>query len=129
MRSETTQLAATTRLSVGWRYGPMQPAAITPLLAHKRSMSTKPAAKTRQSLASSHRLKKEMKAMDQTSEAILALKPVTFQYKSDTKGTPQFGLIAEEVAEVNPYLFVRDETAEIYTVRYEAVNAMLLNEF
>ena len=78
---------------------------------------------------SSRRFKKEIKPMDQTSEAILALKPVTFQYKSDTKGTPQFGLIAEEVAEVNPDLVVRDAQGEIYSVRYEAVNAMLLNEF
>ena len=67
--------------------------------------------------------------MEQTSEAILALKPVTFHYKSDTKDTPQIGLIAEEVAEVNPDLVVRDENGEIYTVRYDAVNAMLLNEF
>ena len=67
--------------------------------------------------------------MDQTSEAILGLKPVTFQYKSDGKGTPQFGLIAEEVAKVNPDLVVRNADGEIYTVRYEAVNAMLLNEF
>src|SRR4029077_5391839 len=56
-------------------------------------------------------------------------KPVTFHYKSDTTSTPQFGLIAEEVADVNPDLVVRDENGEIYTVRYEAVNAMLLNEF
>ena len=68
--------------------------------------------------------------MEQTSEAILSLKPVTFHYKSDPAGAgPQFGLIAEEVAEVNPDLVVRDENGEIYTVRYEAVNAMLLNEF
>ena len=67
--------------------------------------------------------------MDQVSEAIMALEPVTFHYKSDATGTPQFGLIAEEVAEVNPDLVVRDENGEIYTVRYEAVNAMLLNEF
>jgi hypothetical protein len=79
--------------------------------------------------SSSRRFKKEIKPMDQTSEAILALKPVTFHYKSDTKGTPQFGLIAEQVAEVNPDLVVRDENGEIYTVRYEEVNAMLLNEF
>ena len=59
----------------------------------------------------------------------LSLKPVTFHYKSDTKGIPQFGLIAEEVAEVNPDLVVRDGKGEIYSVRYEAVNAMLLNEF
>jgi trimeric autotransporter adhesin len=67
--------------------------------------------------------------MDQASEAILALKPVMFQYKSDNTDTPQFGLIAEEVAKVNPELVVRDESREIYTVRYDAVNAMLLNEF
>jgi len=67
--------------------------------------------------------------MDRASESILALKPVTFHYKGDAKDTPQFGLIAEEVAEVNPDLVVRDEKGEIYTVRYDAVNAMLLNEF
>ena len=67
--------------------------------------------------------------MDKASEAILGLKPVTFHYKSDGTATLQFGLIAEEVAEVNPNLVVRDEKGEIYTVRYEAVNAMLLNEF
>ena len=67
--------------------------------------------------------------MNSTSEAILALKPVTFHYKSDNTNTPQFGLIAEEVAEVNPNLIVRDENGDIYTVRYDAVNAMLLNEF
>ncbi len=67
--------------------------------------------------------------MDSASEAILALKPVTFHYKSDAAGTPQFGLIAEEVAEVNPDLVVRDADGQIYTVRYDAVNAMLLNEF
>jgi endosialidase-like protein len=67
--------------------------------------------------------------MDKTSEAILALKPVTFHYKTDNTNTPQFGLVAEEVAEVNSDLVVRDENGEIYTVRYDAVNAMLLNEF
>src|SRR6266481_904949 len=79
--------------------------------------------------SSSRRFKKEIKPMDKTSEAILALKPVTFHYKSDDTNTPQFGLIAEEVAKVNPDLVVRDDKGEIYTVRYEAVNAMLLNEF
>jgi hypothetical protein len=79
--------------------------------------------------SSSRRFKKEIKPMDKASEAILALKPVTFHYKSDTKDTPQFGLIAEDVAEVNPDLVVRDKNGEIYTVRYDAVNAMLLNEF
>ena len=67
--------------------------------------------------------------MDKASETILELKPVTFHYKSDKKNTPQFGLVAEEVAEVNPDLVVRDQNGEIYTVRYDAVNAMLLNEF
>ena len=63
-------------------------------------------------MSSSRRFKNEIKPMDSASEAILALKPVTFHYKSDTKGTPQFGLIAEEVAEVNPDLVVRDGTAK-----------------
>jgi ATP/maltotriose-dependent transcriptional regulator MalT len=67
--------------------------------------------------------------MDSASEAILALKPVTFHYKSDETNTPQYGLIAEEVAEVSPDLVVSDDKGEIYTVRYDAVNAMLLNEF
>src|SRR4029077_14230527 len=79
--------------------------------------------------SSSRRFKKQIKPMDNASEAILALNPVTFHYKSDTTGTPQFGLIAEDVADVNPDLVVRDENGEIYTVRYDAVNAMLLNEF
>jgi DNA-directed RNA polymerase specialized sigma54-like protein len=78
---------------------------------------------------SSRRFKQDIKPMDEASEAILALKPVTFHYKSDTKGTPQFGLIAEEVAEVSPDLVVRDKNGEILTVRYDQVNAMLLNEF
>ena len=67
--------------------------------------------------------------MDKASEAILDLNPVTFHYKSDDTSTPCFGLIAEEVAQVNPDLVVRDDKGEIYTVRYDAVNAMLLNEF
>jgi len=80
-------------------------------------------------VSSSRRFKKEIKPMDTASEAILALKPVTFHYKSDKTNRPEFGLIAEEVAEINPDLVVRDKNGEIYTVRYEAVNAMLLNEF
>jgi hypothetical protein len=80
-------------------------------------------------ISSSRRFKKEIKPMEKASEAILALKPVTFHYKSDAKGTLQFGLIAEEVAVVDPDLVVRDQNGEIYTVRYDAVNAMLLNEF
>ena len=78
---------------------------------------------------SSRRFKQEIKPIDEASETILALKPVTFHYKSDDTKTPQYGLIAEEVADVNPDLVVRDKDGEIYTVRYDAVNAMLLNEF
>jgi len=80
---------------------------------------------------SSARFKQAIKPMDSASEAILRLKPVSFRYKEeiDPDGMPQFGLIAEEVAKVNPDLVVRDDNGEIYTVRYEAVNAMLLNEF
>jgi Chaperone of endosialidase len=80
-------------------------------------------------ISSSRRFKKEIKPMAKSSETILGLKPVTFHYKSDKTDTPQFGLIAEEVAQVNTDLVVRDAKGEIYTVRYDAVNAMLLNEF
>jgi len=80
-------------------------------------------------MTSSRRFKTQIKTMDKASEAILALRPVKFFYKSDKTEAPQFGLIAEEVAEVNPELVVRDKNGEIYTVRYDAVNAMLLNEF
>jgi hypothetical protein len=81
--------------------------------------------------ASSARYKDEIKPMDKASEAILALKPVTFHYKKeiDPDSTPQFGLVAEDVAKVSPNLVVHDSNGEIYTVRYDAVNAMLLNEF
>ena len=78
---------------------------------------------------SARRFKHKITTMESASESILALRPVTFHYKSDKTDTSQFGLIAEEVAEVNPDLVVRDEKGEIYTVRYDAVNAMLLNEF
>jgi hypothetical protein len=78
---------------------------------------------------SSKRFKRDVAPMDHASEVILALRPVTFHYKSDSTNKPQFGLIAEEVAEANPDLVVRDKNGEIYTVRYDAVNAMLLNEF
>ena len=82
-------------------------------------------------VTSSKRFKEEIKPMNKTSEAIFSLEPVTFRYKRevDPAGTSQFGLIAEEVAKVNPNLVARDKNGEIYTVRYEAVNAMLLNEF
>jgi len=82
-------------------------------------------------LTSSARFKEAIKPMDKASEAILALKPVTFRYKHDLDpdGVPQFGLVAEQVEKVNPDLVARDADGKVYTVRYEAVNAMLLNEF
>ena len=80
---------------------------------------------------SSGRFKEAIKPMDKTSETILALKPVTFRYKHelDPARIPQFGLVAEQVEKVNPDLVVRDAEGKAFTVRYEAVNAMLLNEF
>ena len=80
---------------------------------------------------SSARFKEAVKPMDKASEAILALKPVAFHYKQeiDPESIPQFGLVAEEVEKVNPDLVARDSDGKAYTVRYEAVNAMLLNEF
>ena len=82
-------------------------------------------------VVSSERFKDEVKPMDKTSEAILLLKPVTFRYKKDLDpdGIPQFGLLAEDVARVSPDLVAGDDDGKPYTVRYEAVNAMLLNEF
>ena len=82
-------------------------------------------------VASSQRFKNEIKPMDKASEAILSLKPVTFRYNKelDPDGSPQFGLVAEEVEKVNSDLVGRDANGKAYTVRYEAVNAMLLNEF
>jgi trimeric autotransporter adhesin len=82
-------------------------------------------------VVSSARFKEAIKPMDKASEAILALEPVTFRYKQelDPDGIPQFGLVAEQVEKVNPDLVVRGEDGKVMTVRYEAVNAMLLNEF
>ena len=81
--------------------------------------------------ASSARFKEAIKPMDKASEAILSLKPVTFHYKKalDPEGIPQFGLVAEEVAKVNPDLVARDVEGKPFTVRYDEINAMLLNEF
>src|SRR5207302_4909514 len=82
-------------------------------------------------VVSSQRFKDEIKPMNNASESILSLQPVTFRYKKDIdpKGKPQFGLIAEEVEKINPDLVVRDASGKVYSVRYEAVNAMLLSEF
>jgi hypothetical protein len=80
---------------------------------------------------SSRRFKEDIKSMDRASEALFALKPVTFRYKKgiDPQGIPQFGLVAEEVEAVDPDLVVRDKEGKVNTVRYEAINAMVLNEF
>ncbi len=82
-------------------------------------------------LTSSARFKDDIKPMEKVSESVLALKPVTFRYKKeiDANRIPQFGLVAEDVAKVNPDLVVNGRDGKAYTVRYEAVNAMLLNEF
>jgi hypothetical protein len=80
---------------------------------------------------SSARYKEDIQPMDRTSETLFSLKPVTFRYKKDADPSQalSFGLIAEEVAQVSPELITRDEEGKPQTVRYEAVNAMLLNEF
>jgi hypothetical protein len=82
-------------------------------------------------MTASTRFIDEIKPMDKASEAILTLKPVSFRYKQeiDPKNIRQFGLVAEEVEKVNPNLVSRDEQSKAYCVRYDAVNAMLLNEF
>ncbi|HEX3320374.1 MAG TPA: tail fiber domain-containing protein [Terriglobales bacterium] len=82
-------------------------------------------------MTASTRFSDEIKPMDKASEAILTLKPVTFRYKQeiDSKSIRQFGLIADEVEKVNPDLIVRDKEGKPYSVRYDQVNAMLLNEF
>jgi trimeric autotransporter adhesin len=81
--------------------------------------------------ASSRRYKEDIKLMDKASELLFALKPVTFRYKKeiDPKQTVDFGLIAEDVAKLNPELAVRDGNGEITSIRYNAIDAMLLNEF
>lgn len=80
---------------------------------------------------SSTRFKQDIRPMEKASEAVLSLKPVTFHYKKelDPDATPQFGLVAEDVAKVDPELVARDEQGKPFTVRYDAINAMMLNEF
>ena len=82
-------------------------------------------------MTSSRRFKEEIKPMDQASGALFSLKPISFRYKKeiDPAGTSQFGLVAEDVEKVNPALVVRDKEGKPYSVRYDQVNAMLLNEF
>jgi trimeric autotransporter adhesin len=80
---------------------------------------------------SSRRFKEEIKPMEQASEVLFALNPVTFRYKKgiDPQGIPQFGLVAEDVEKVNPDLIIRDPDGKAHMLRYEQINAMLLNEF
>jgi len=82
-------------------------------------------------MTSSKRYKEDIKPMDELSKALFALKPVSFRYKKqfDPAGTSQLGLVAEDVEKVNPDLVVRDKEGKPYSVRYDQVNAMLLNEF
>jgi hypothetical protein len=82
-------------------------------------------------ITSSARFKKDIRSMDDASDVILSLRPVTFHYKAelDSQGIPQFGLVAEEVEKIDPDLVARDDKNQVYTVRYQAVSAMLLNEF
>jgi hypothetical protein len=82
-------------------------------------------------VTSSARFKDDINPMGKASEAILSLQPVAFRYKKelDPAGTPQLGLIAEDVEKINPDLVVRDKEGKPYSVRYDQVNAMLLNEF
>lgn len=128
-----------------WALTETLPTATTSPLELKRCISTPPARRTppsefalstrveprdRKSFPNlSARFKQKIKPMTDASEALLALQPVTFRYNDDPDNVPQFGLIAEEVEKVNPDLVVRDVDGKINTVRYEAVNAMLLNEF
>jgi len=104
-----------------WDQASIDPATTVPVLVDQFG--------TLAQFVSSRRYKHDIKPMDKASEAILALKPVTFHYNSDKKNTPCFGLIAEDVAAVNPELVVRDKEGKPSTVRYEQINAMLLNEF
>ena len=125
--TNVTRIGKTTqkKVFIGGIYGIAEPAGsgIKPVYINSNGqLGTTPP-------ASSARFKELIKPMEKASEGILSLKPVTFRYKDDTERTPQFGLIAEEVAKANPDLVVRDDNGQIYTVRYEAVNAMLLNEF
>jgi hypothetical protein len=123
--SGTTRIGASGKQNavyVAGIYGSMEPNGVNVIIGPNGHLGT---------VLSSARFKEAIKPMDKASEAILALKPVTFRYKEefDPDKIPQFGLVAEEVAKVNPDLVVRDDKGEIYTVRYDAVNAMLLNEF
>jgi Chaperone of endosialidase len=111
-----------TKTFIAWISGTAVPGGVGVIVGTNGQLGT---------VVSSERFKDAIKPMDKASEAILALQPVTFRYKHelDPDGIPQFGLVAEDVEKVHPDLVARDERGKPYTVRYEAVNAMLLNEF
>jgi hypothetical protein len=111
-----------TQTSIAGIYGATVPRGVGVIIGTNGKLGT---------VVSSERFKEAIKPMDKASEAILALKPVAFRYKKelDPEAIPHFGLVAEQVEKVNPDLVARDEQGKPYTVRYEAVNAMLLNEF
>ena len=107
---------------IGNIFGNGTPAGVPVLISENGRLGT---------LISSKRFKEDIQPMDKASEDLFSLKPVSFRYKKniDPAGTPQLGLVAEDVEKVNPGLIVRDKEGKPYTVRYDAVNAMLLNEF
>ena len=107
---------------IGQVFGALSPGGIAVFINSNGKLGT---------IQSSQRFKEDIKPMKQASEALFALKPVTFRYKKeiDATGRSQFGLVAEQVEKVNPDLIVRDKDGKPYSVRYDQVNAMLLNEF
>jgi len=122
--SNTIRIGDATHMAtyIGGISGATVPAGVTVIVDASGHLGT---------VVSSQRFKDEVKPMDKASEAILAFTPVTFRYKKeiDPKSIPQFGLVAEEVEKINPDLVMRDKEGKPYSVRYDAVNAMLLNEF
>src|SRR4029077_5771639 len=138
VRRETNAIRIGAQFAVTDQFGVFTPAHTAPYIAGIRDTTTGIAdaipmlidsAGQLGTMSSSAKFKKEIRPMDKASEAILGLKPVSFRYKVHKDTTPQFGLIAEEVAKVNPDLVIYDRNGKPYTVRYDAVNAMLLNEF
>ena len=138
MRRETNAIRIGAQFAVTDQFGVLHPAHTATYIAGIRDTTTGisdaipvliDSAGQLGTMSSSAKFKKEIRPMDKASEAILGLKPVSFRYKVHKDATPQFGLIAEEVAKVNPDLVIYDSDGKPYTVRYDAVNAMLLNEF
>ncbi len=138
VRRETNAIRIGAQFAVTDQFGVLHPAHTATYIAGIRDTTTGIAdaipvlidsAGQLGTMSSSAKFKKEIRPMDKASEAILGLKPVSFRYKVHKDTKPQFGLIAEEVAKANPDLVIYDSDGKPYTVRYDAVNAMLLNEF